>query len=373
MMHALASTLLCLTAPALAVWEERDVETVLSELEAAEAAFVEQQAAEPQPDRSRASDPAYRAEFQAERERHYDKVVELAGTFSDRIGELYDLQPTHERLTKTLPFRWDFETQVRGRLRQVIAETGRALEQDVVGANVATEAQYWRAIAMSRQLARGDDAPFERSDVVAAGRTFWTEHPDDPRAPGLIYELAESAEIASTEQKSLLRELVQRYPRTREAARAKSLLGVVERVGQPVELAFEDAITGEEISIAGLAGNVVVLDFWATWCGPCVAEMPHMKELYAEYHPQGVEFLGISLDAPEDEGGLRKLRAFVEQHEIPWPQYYQGNGWESAFSRSWGISSIPAVFVIDQQGNLYHPRARGKLEELLPELLAVEE
>lgn len=95
-----------------------------------------------------------------------------------------------------------------------------------------------------------------------------------------------------------------------------------------------------------------------------------MKELYAKYQPQGVEFIGVSLDAPVEKGGLDKLKAFVADNEIPWVQYYQGNGWESEFSSSWGVNSIPALFVIDQKGNLHHPRARGKLEEILPELLA---
>lgn len=123
---------------------------------------------------------------------------------------------------------------------------------------------------------------------------------------------------------------------------------------------------------ADLRGKVVVLDFWATWCGPCVAEMPKMKALYQEYRGQGVEFIGVSLDQPRDKGGLDKLKAFVEKNEIAWPQYYQGDGWESEFSSSWEINSIPAVFVIDREGNLHSVDARGKLETMIPELLKKE-
>lgn len=94
-----------------------------------------------------------------------------------------------------------------------------------------------------------------------------------------------------------------------------------------------------------------------------------MKRLYAELKPQGVEFIGISLDKSEAEGGLTSLKDFVAKNDIQWPQYYQGNYWDSEFSASWGINSIPAVFVVDQQGNLYSTDARGKLDKLVPELL----
>ena len=86
-----------------------------------------------------------------------------------------------------------------------------------------------------------------------------------------------------------------------------------EAIGKPFDLEFTDAIKGSTVSIKGLKGKVVVIDFWATWCGPCVAEMPKMKELYAKYRDQGVEFIGVSLDQPKEQGGLDKLKKFVAE------------------------------------------------------------
>ena len=150
-----------------------------------------------------------------------------------------------------------------------------------------------------------------------------------------------------------------------------------DRLGETFELEFTDAITGRHVSMKGLRGKIVVVDFWATWCGPCVAEIPKMLRIYSEYHDKGVEFIGVSHDVSEADGGLEALRTFVKARQIPWPHYFQGKDNQGVvtgtptndFSESWGISGIPTVFLIDAEGKLFSTEARGKLDALIPQLL----
>ncbi len=176
---------------------------------------------------------------------------------------------------------------------------------------------------------------------------------------------------------ALRQRVVREYP---DSFRGRLLQGESrqrERIGRPFELEFDDAISGRRVSMKDLRGKVVVVDFWATWCGPCMGEIPEMIRIYERYHDQGVEFIGVSLDLPEEDGGLEALRKSVEQWKVPWPQYHLGHENDRIvsgtptddFSEFWGISGVPTVFLIDAEGRLYSTEARGRLEELIPRLL----
>src|SRR5437588_1360342 len=109
----------------------------------------------------------------------------------------------------------------------------------------------------------------------------------------------------------------------------------------------EKDVAGKPLSIANYKGKVVLIDFWATWCGPCVKELPNVLSTYEKHHAQGFEIIGISLDQDE-----LKLTGFTKQKNMPWQQFFDGKGWSNKLAAKYGVNSIPATYLLDGEGKI---------------------
>lgn len=137
-----------------------------------------------------------------------------------------------------------------------------------------------------------------------------------------------------------------------------------ERVGENLQLRFK-AIDGRQVDVQKLRGKVVLVDFWATWCGPCLADMPELKKLHQEYHGKGLEVVGISFDESKS-----KLESYVKKEKIPWPQYFDGKGWDNEIGNELALRNVPTVVLLDKAGVLRFLNPRKDLADKIQQLLA---
>ena len=137
--------------------------------------------------------------------------------------------------------------------------------------------------------------------------------------------------------------------------------------GMAPEIAMKDP-TGKERKLSDLRGKVVLIDFWASWCGPCRMENPNVVRLYKKYHDKGFDIYSVSLDKTRD-----KWLEAIQRDGLEWDNHVSDlNGWTSTGGATYGITSIPATVLVDREGrviarNLRGPDLAKKLQEIFGE------
>ena len=121
-------------------------------------------------------------------------------------------------------------------------------------------------------------------------------------------------------------------------------------------------LDGQTLSLKKYKGKIVLLDFWATWCPPCIAEMPNLKRIYAKFQNKNFIIIGISLDR-----GIAPLKSYISNENISWPQYFDNGG---QIAKIYGITHIPTTFLIDGKGIIQDVNLKGAaLEAAISQLV----
>jgi len=161
--------------------------------------------------------------------------------------------------------------------------------------------------------------------------------------------------------------LTKKYPRDKNVLMFHDVVNkmLATTVGQQAPEIVLPSPDGKEIALSSLKGKVVLLDFWASWCGPCRKEMPNVVKAYAKYKSKGFEIYGVSLDKDKD-----KWLAAIKSDGITWPQVSDLQYWNSSVVKLYSIEGIPYTILLDTAGNILAKNLRGsELDKKLAEVL----
>lgn len=230
------------------------------------------------------------------------------------------------------------------------------------------EATFIKTMMLTENL---DEAkPESAFAFLKASDEFLTKYGTHKLAPQMRQTQLQVAQQAQSPEAAALLNKLAESKDAETATAAKEIIAqrgkMAELKTKPLDLKFT-ATNGAEIDLAKLRGKVVLVDFWASWCGPCIAEMPSVVSAYTKLHDKGFEIVGISLDQDKD-----KMEAALKKHSMTWPQYFDGKGWQNKISSGYGIESIPAAWLLDKKGMLRETGLRGEalaagVEKLLAE------
>lgn len=192
---------------------------------------------------------------------------------------------------------------------------------------------------------------------------FISEHPTAEDTPEATFQLASTLELTGKlkECRTWYKRLSDTNGKHPAVARAQGALRRFESKGEKFTLTGK-LMDGKSFSPTDYQGRVVLVIYWANWCKPCVEDLPILRTAYEQYHDQGLEIVGVSVDSSQEEA-----QAWLSQHKISWPQIFEPGGMEaSPAAIHYGVVSTPTMFVVDREGAVAH---RGSSAEDLKSIL----
>ena len=187
------------------------------------------------------------------------------------------------------------------------------------------------------------------------------DFPDDEAGKDLVGLRIRLLQATAPDKLNATLETLTKSPNKASADAARDRLALLT---QPLELKFDSVTDDQPVDLAKLRGKVVLLDFWATWCAPCMAKLPEIQKINEKYKDKGFQIVGISLD--QDKAALLKV---VKAKKMDWPEYFDGKGFENAVGARFGIQQIPTAWLVDRQGLAHSVSEDADLEAEIAKLV----
>jgi len=210
----------------------------------------------------------------------------------------------------------------------------------------------------------------DNDKAAAAMKKFLERYPKHANVPVAKFFLA-SALMGKRDYKAakeVINALIKDHPGFRGKRQAEAMLKKIAMFDRPAPDFTTKDLAGNVVKLSGFKGKIVLLDFYAGWCGPCRTEMPNLVKLYAKYKDRGFEIVGISLDA-----SAAKAKDYAKSAGITWTATWQApGGWKTPIVGQYGVRGIPATFLIDKEGRIMQAGLRGAalakaLADIFPE------
>jgi thiol-disulfide isomerase/thioredoxin len=293
------------------------------------------------------------------------KLLPLLHRMSDLLGELAALEKDDE-------VRQGLNDDRRQFLALLVAlgdDDAAAVLEKEVGGNEAKNLPAKSALVLGRWWKNSKDTAAQEKILA----TVVDMAKSDPTNEKLLQTLEIMARVGASSDELALR-VVQVIRKTLKGDAAKRIAAELDPNGALRELLDKPLVvvgrttTGKSLTTADLKGKVVLVDFWATWCGPCNAEIPRVKELYKTYHSKGLEIVGVDCDSDDDT-----VNAFIKDKEMPWTQLREESQSEEPWhplAKQWGVAGIPTMFLLDKKGILRDVDARDGTDAKVAKLLA---
>jgi thiol-disulfide isomerase/thioredoxin len=203
---------------------------------------------------------------------------------------------------------------------------------------------------------------------IAAMRHMLHAYSSNEAAPSARYLLANAlADDGDVRSANAQLDTLQRGPMPRQLAQAVAMLkSSLEMIGRQAPSLAVRSITGQRLDLDQYRGKIVLIDFWATWCGPCRQALPEVQDIYRRYNDRGFDIIGISLDRTDVA-----LTSFLQTNEMPWRHAYLGDSPQSSVVTDYRVVGIPKTYLLDRTGRIRGVDLRGRrLEATVERLLS---